>query len=85
MSTLSYANDARKQLFAFGNRKIEKVPPALHGLEQHINRAVYQAGYIWGQCLNGEPEVHLIFEGGRKWVTVHGLHILRSRRSVMNY
>ena len=54
-SSLSHVNEARKQLFAFGNRKIENIPPTLHALEQHVKRAVYQAGHIWGQCLVGEP------------------------------
>ena len=35
-SVLSYVNEARKQLFAFGNRKIENIPPMLHALEQHV-------------------------------------------------
>ena len=56
-STLSQVNDARKQLFAFGNRKIENIPPTLHALEQHVKRAVYQAGHVWGQSLIAEPRL----------------------------
>ena len=56
-SPLSHVNDARKQLFAFGNRKIENIPPSLHALEQHVKRSVYQAGHIWGQSLIGQPQV----------------------------
>ena len=36
---------------------MEKNPPTLHALEQHVQRAVYQAEHIWGQLLIGEPEV----------------------------
>ena len=52
---LSHVNEARKQLFA-QNRKMENIPPTLHALEQHVKRAVYQAGHILGQSLIGEPE-----------------------------
>ena len=54
-SALSHVNEAMKQLFA-QNRKMENIPPTLHALEQHVKRAVYQAGHIWGQSLIGEPE-----------------------------
>ena len=49
-------NEARKQLFA-QNRNMENIPPTLHAIEQHLKRAVYQAGHTWGQSLIGEPEV----------------------------
>ncbi len=55
-SALSHVNEAWKQLFA-QNRKMENSPPTWHALEQHVTRAVYQAGHIWGQSLIGEPEV----------------------------
>ena len=45
-STLSHVNDAKKQLFAFENRKIENVSPTFCALEQHVKTAVYQAGHI---------------------------------------
>ena len=56
-SALSHVNEARKHPFAFQNCKIENVPPTLHALEQHVKRAVYQAGYIWGQSLVAEPQL----------------------------
>ena len=56
-STLGRVNDARKQLFAFGNRKIENVPPTFCALEQHAKKVVYQGGHIWGQLLIGEPQI----------------------------
>ena len=51
-SVLSLVNEARKQLFAFSNRKIENILPTLH-----VKRAFYQAGHIWGQSLIEEPQV----------------------------
>ena len=56
-STLSCVNEARKDLFAFRNRKIENIPPTLDALTLHVKRAAYQAGYIWGQCLVGHPQL----------------------------
>ena len=44
-SAPSHVNEARKQLFA-QNRKMENIPPTLHALEQHVKRAVYQAGHM---------------------------------------
>jgi len=55
-SALCHVNEARKQLFT-NNRKMENIPPTLHALEQHVKRAVYQAGHIWGQSLVGKPNV----------------------------
>ena len=61
-SALSRVNEARKQLFA-QNRNMESIPPTLRALEQHVKRAVYQAGHIWGQSLIGEPDVPSIPRG----------------------
>lgn len=45
-------NQARQALFAQGNRTIENIPPTKAALEQHVRRAAYQAGHVWGQtCL----------------------------------
>ena len=54
-SQLSKVNEARKQLFSSGNRKIEKIPPTKAALQQHVRRAAYQAGHIWGQALIPNP------------------------------
>ena len=35
----------------------QNIPLKLHALEQHVKRSVYQAGYVWGQCLIAVPEV----------------------------
>ena len=49
-SSLVHINDARKQMFATGNRKIENIPPTRDALEQHVKCAIYQAGHIWAHC-----------------------------------
>jgi hypothetical protein len=44
-------NEARQSIFAQGTRSIENIPPTKDALEQHIKRAAFQAGQIWGQTL----------------------------------
>ena len=34
---------------------VKLIPPARGALEQHLNRATYQGGYIWGQLLLSTP------------------------------
>ncbi len=34
---------------------IEKIPPTKAALQQHVKRATYQAGHIWGQALIPNP------------------------------
>ena len=50
-STLQNVNEARKRLFAFGNRQLENIPPTSSALLQHVKRAVFQAFHVWGQSL----------------------------------
>ena len=52
---LKSVNNARKHMFSYGNRSIDKIPPTQSALEQHILRAVYQSGHIWGQMLCPRP------------------------------
>ena len=54
-SSLNKVNDARKHLFAYGNRKMDNIPPSRDALLQHVKRAAYQAGHIWGQALTLNP------------------------------
>ncbi|XP_063958716.1 uncharacterized protein LOC135154779 [Lytechinus pictus] len=56
-SSLKKVNEARKQLFAQGNRQLENIPPTKEALRQHVKRAVYQAGHIWGQSQKANPEL----------------------------
>ena len=44
-------NEARKRLFACGNRKSENIPPTRAALMQHAKRAAFQAGHVRGQSL----------------------------------
>ena len=44
-------NNARQMLISCHNRDIDNVPPTRAALYQHLLRAVYQAGYVWGQTL----------------------------------
>ena len=55
-STLSSVNSARKHMFT-QNRKMDNIPPSYAALEQHVRRAAYQAGHIWGQSLVADPVV----------------------------
>ena len=55
-STLTHVNEAREELFS-QRHKMENIPPTLAALEQHIKRAAYQAGHVWGQTLIGQPEI----------------------------
>ena len=48
-------NELRKVLFAQGNRQLENIPPSKAALTEHIKRALFQAGHIWGQVLNANP------------------------------
>jgi len=48
-------NDARLSLLCQGNRSIENIPPTMGALEEHIKRAVYQAGHLWSQAMVKDP------------------------------
>lgn len=50
-------NKARRELFAHKGRELENIPPTKGALEQHIRRATYQGGFIWGQVLNPNPDL----------------------------
>lgn len=50
-------NKLRKYLFAQKSREIENIPPTADALEAHTERAVYQAGHVWGQSLVRQQEL----------------------------
>ena len=52
-----HVNAARMNLFTKCSRNIDNIPPTRAALEEHIKRSVYQAGYIWGQCLQSQPQL----------------------------
>ena len=68
-SPLKKVNEARKQLFAHGNWKVENIPPTKEALHQHVKSAVFQAGYIWGQSQIANPEIPSPSDWG--WVKSH--------------
>ncbi|KAJ8031729.1 hypothetical protein HOLleu_25019 [Holothuria leucospilota] len=63
-SSLKKVNEASKQLFAQGNRKLENIPPTKEALRQHKKRAVFQAGHIWGQSQIANQELPLLSDWG---------------------
>ena len=65
-SPLKKVNDACKQLFSHGNRKVENILPTKQVLCQHVKRAAFQAGHIWEQSQIPKPEVPSPHEWG--WV-----------------
>jgi hypothetical protein len=56
-SPVESVNEARQVLFSRGTRSIENIPPTQAALEQHINRAAYQAGHVWGQTLDSMQDL----------------------------
>ena len=50
-------NDARRILFAQGNRSIGNIPPIVDALHHHIKRSVYQAGYVWSHTLTHQQDL----------------------------
>ena len=62
-------NQAKQTLFAKGTRALENIPLAHAALQQHIKRAVLQAGYIWGQaiCVHPTTPIPSSLGLGRKW------------------
>ena len=49
-------NEARQVLFAQGNKSIEIIPLTQAALAQHVKRAAYQAGHVWGEALEPMQE-----------------------------
>ena len=47
-------NSARKYLFGQTKRGYEYIPPTKSALVEHAKRAVFQAGYVWGQSLTAQ-------------------------------
>ena len=45
-------NIARASMFSQGTRGIEGIPTTQAALEQHIKRAAFQAGHVWGCTLD---------------------------------
>ena len=56
-SYFSDVNAARKGLFMHKNLQFDYLPPSKEALIQHIMRASYQGGVIWGQSLEQNMKV----------------------------
>ena len=54
-SNQTEVNKARQELFSKKSRPLESIPPTQASLVQHVRRAVYQGGHVWGQTLLKEP------------------------------
>ena len=65
-------DESRKELFTKRNRrKIESLPPTTAAFKQHVKRAAYQSGHVWGQAL--VPEMQLPCPSAWGWSrTTHG-------------
>ena len=53
-SSATDVDTARRKLFPKKNR-VNRIPPTKAALEQHVRRAVFQGGHIWGQATNPQP------------------------------
>ena len=54
-SAATSVNDARLHLFARKQRPYDAIPPTSAALKEHIKRAAYQAGAVWGQATVTQP------------------------------
>ena len=55
-SSYTDIDKARKKLFARKNN-VELIPPTKAALAEHVERAAYQGGHVWGQVLLPAPEL----------------------------
>ena len=54
-SSLVKVDEVRQELFSKQSRNLDSIPPTRASLEQHVKRAVFQGGYVWGQTLLHQP------------------------------
>ena len=57
-------NTAWMTLFSQMSRNIDNIPPPQAALDQHIKRSSYQAGHVWGQSLEVQPELPDVTDWG---------------------
>ena len=65
-STQEEVNQARKELFTQKGRHMEGIPPTRAALLEHIKRAAFQAGHVWGQSTLPSPDLPSPSEWGWK-------------------
>ena len=56
-STAATVGEARLDMFARKQRPYEAIPPTRAALLQHTRRAAYQAGCVWAQATQCQPEI----------------------------
>jgi hypothetical protein len=66
-STATLVNEARLQLFSQKGRAFDNIAPTQAVLLQHVKRAVYQAGYCWGQVMIVRPQLPCPSEWEWEW------------------
>ena len=59
-------NMLRKDQFTIGNKRLENLPPTREALRQHVLRAAYRSGHVWGQPFEAEP----VYPCPSKWSCV---------------
>ena len=65
-SSEAKVDKVRKTEFTQKNKAHDSIPPTEDSLKQHCLRAVYQAGYVWGQAL--KPYVDLSSPSEWGWI-----------------
>lgn len=55
-SALNGVDEERLELFARKQRSYDAIPPTSAALKEHAKRAAYQAGIIWGQVTDPNPD-----------------------------
>ena len=55
-STSTDIDQARRKCFA-KRHNVQSIPPTKAALKEHVKRAVYQGGHVWGQMLVSTPEL----------------------------
>ena len=55
--TTCKVDEARFDLFARKQRAYDAIPPTQAALKEHIKRAVFQAGHVWGQSTVTEQQL----------------------------
>lgn len=65
-SSQASVNEARLDLFARKQRSYDSIPPTQAALREHVKRAAYQGGVIWGQATVAAPALSSPAEWG--WV-----------------
>ena len=69
-STSTTVNEARLDLFARKQRSYLSIPPIQASLKQHIKRAAYQGGMVWGQAM--KPMLCLLSPAEWGWLEDNG-------------